>query len=149
MGITNKEAWVALCQSSGSASVAATLLSNEEYLLGRRLQQQDERWQLDEIPSYLSLDGGPGVSAGPLFRRTLLPSAARPFSAGVRRCERLPMMEKGKKSGSGSTSDFGVFDCVSSLFYDNPRNAATTTTTTAMTTIPAEDFSRNLQQRCL
>ncbi|CAN0094604.1 unnamed protein product [Ectocarpus sp. 8 AP-2014] len=143
MGITNKEAWVALCQSSGSASVAATLLSNEEYLLGRRLQQQDGRWRLDEIPPYLSLDGGSGVSAGPLFRRTLPPSVARPFSAGVRRCDRLPVMEKGKKTGSGSTSDFGVFNCVSSLFYDISRTATTTTTT------PAEVLGKNQRQRCL
>ncbi|CAM9205545.1 unnamed protein product [Ectocarpus sp. 6 AP-2014] len=145
MGITNKEAWSALCQSSGSASVAAALLSNEEYLLGRRLQQQDGRWRLDEIPPYLRLDGGPVVSAGPLFRQTLPPSVARPFSAGVRRCDRLPVMEKGKKKGSGSTSDIGVFNSVSSLFYDIPRTAATATT------IPAEGLSKDHQhqQRCL
>ncbi|CAM9735997.1 unnamed protein product [Ectocarpus sp. 4 AP-2014] len=142
MGITNKEAWVALCQSSGSASVAATLLSNEEYLLGRRLQQQDGRWRLDEIPPYLSLDGGPGATAGPIFRRTLPPSVAGPFSAGARRCDRLPVMEKGKKMGSESTSDCSVFNCVSSLFYDVPRTSATTTT------IPAEGLSKNQRQRC-
>ncbi|CAM9545857.1 unnamed protein product [Ectocarpus fasciculatus] len=145
MGITNKEAWVALCQSSGSASVAATLLANEEYLLGRRLQQQDERWRLDEIPPYLSLDGGPGVSAGPLFRRTVPTSAARPFSAGVRRCDRLPVMEKDNKTGPGSISGFGVFDCVSSFFYDTPTRTAASTTTA----IPAEGLSKNRQQWCL
>lgn len=38
--ITNSEAWTALHDSCGNTSAAATLLSSEEYLLGKRLQEQ-------------------------------------------------------------------------------------------------------------
>lgn len=49
MRIANNEAWTALHDSCGSTSMAATLLSSEEYLLGKRLQEHvshsTNRWR--------------------------------------------------------------------------------------------------------
>lgn len=95
MKIANNEAWTALCESSGSMSGAATLLSSEEYLLGKRLQE----WGICKIPPYLRLDGTLGAKAaaagvGPAFSLIASPSMAR----------------RGAKARD-------VFDCVSSVFY--------------------------------
>lgn len=104
MGITNSEAYGALRDSSGKASVAANLLSNEEYLLGRRLQTEKGRRGLDEIPPFLSLayDARPGMVS----------SCKRPSSAGVQ--------HGGKEAGVGRV-DGDIFECVSSLFYNVQR----------------------------
>lgn len=121
MGITNNEAWTALRNSSGSMSVAAALLANEEYLLGRRLQQQGDRRGLDEVPSYLSFlayDGGSKIRASPLFRPGFSSSASRPSSAGIKYDGRTPPTE-GRQKGSGPGSGGGdIFECVSSLFFN-------------------------------
>lgn len=119
MGITNNEAWTALRDSSGSTSVAAALLANEEYLLGRRLQQQDDRRGLDEVPSYLSLlvyDSGPNVEYSHLLPPGFASPAARPSSTGIGHADRTPPT-KGKEMGPGPVSDSDIFECVSGLFY--------------------------------
>lgn len=114
MGITNNEAYAALRDSSGSISVAATLLSNEEYLLGRRLQQQDERRVCDELPPYLSLAHTRHHSAS---------SCERPSSAGKLHSRRLLPAMAGREArfrpGRRDLED-DIFDCVSGLFYQMP-----------------------------
>lgn len=107
MGITNNEAYGALRDSSGNASVAANLLSNEDYLLGRRLQKEKGRRGLDEVPPFLSLarDARPGMVS----------SGGRPSSAGIQHGEREP----GVGHGGGD-----IFECVSSLFYGVPRRTS-------------------------
>lgn len=124
MGITNNEAWTALRDSSGGTSVAAALLANEEYLLGRRLQQQDERRGLDEVPSYLSLlvhDGRPNVRPSPLLRRHVYSSVVRPSSPGMRHADRRPPTEGGEMGSGPGSGCGGIFECVSSLFYNVSR----------------------------
>lgn len=112
MGITNNEAYAALRDSSGSVSVAATLLSNEEYLLGRRLQQQDERRLFNEIPPCLSLAHARHGSAA---------SAERPSSAGKLHSVRLPAMGGRDAEIRSGCGDVDIFECVSGLFYQIPR----------------------------
>lgn len=106
MGITNSEAYGALRDSSGNTSVAANLLSNEEYLLGRRLQKERGRHGLDEVPPFLSLAYD--------VRPKLFSSGGRPSSAGVQHV--------GRESGVGH-GDGDIFECVSSLFFNVPRTA--------------------------
>jgi len=115
MGITNNEAYAALRDSSGSISVAATLLSNEEYLLGRRLLQQDERRLSDEIPPCLSLAHARHRSASSAERQSpaakLNSRRSFPTTAG---------REAGFRSNFGD-GDGDIFECISGLFYQTPR----------------------------
>ena len=134
MGITNNEAWVALHESAGSALVAATRLSSEDYLLGRRLQEQNKN-NVCEIPPYLSLDLASvllvapprGGEPSPLLRRRRssslsLSSATRTSSEATDIIRGLPT--KGEKGRSGGVG--GTFECVKNIFY----NVSTTTSTT-------------------
>ena len=152
MGITNSEAWRALYESSGSALVAATMLSSEEYLLGRRLQEPQ---LCDVIPSYLSLDraslslGGGGGGGGrnsaelpsPLhggsvgLSSPLRGSGVGGFFSPLRRRRRSSSSPSTRTSAAKSTiglareggqgSD-GVFECISDMFY-SVSTAPTTT----------------------
>lgn len=118
MGITNNEAWTALCDASGSTSVAATLLSSEEYLLGRRLQEQ-----VREVPPYLSLDRAsfsPSSTASSNPRQgnnTLFSVRGRSSSAGKKRIQCQTPTEQG-------TGD--IFECASAIFYNAPKTRTTT-----------------------
>lgn len=132
MGITNDEAWVALHDSFGSASAAATLLSNEEYLLGRRLQQRDEQRGLNKVPPHLSLSGdvrdvGQSSSGhSPLARRPSFQSNARPCSLGTGDFSDRKRTTDAEPRSSCPKSN--IFCCVSDLFYAPPK----TTTKTVM-----------------
>lgn len=106
MGITNNEAYGALRDSSGIASVAANLLSNEEYLLGRRLHKEKGRRGLDEVPPFLSL-------AYDDVRPRTVSSGKIPLSAGTQHGRR----EAGVRHGGD------IFDCISTLFYNVPRTS--------------------------
>ncbi|CAN0333964.1 unnamed protein product [Hapterophycus canaliculatus] len=122
MGITNDEAWVALRDSSGSASAAATLLSNEEYLLGGRLQQHDELRDLNKVPPHLSLD----IAARNVCQSTSHNNLSRrAFSRSITRTRSVETGDCGRKrtteAGSGSSSMGDIFCCVSDLFYNNPK----------------------------
>lgn len=107
--------------------MAAALLANEEYLLGRRLQQQDDRRGLDEVPSYLSLlvfDSVPDGRSSPLLRPGRSPHVM-PSSTGTRHADQIPPTE-GRVMGSGPGSGGGdVFECAASLFYNVSRTAKT------------------------
>lgn len=108
MGITNNEAWTALGDASGSTSVAATLLSSEEYLLGRRLQEQ-----IREIPPYLSLDRA-SFAPGSISSS---PRQGTPFYSGRgRSAEKRIQHQTSKEQGTGD-----VFECASAIFYSAPR----------------------------
>ncbi|CAN0013636.1 unnamed protein product [Scytosiphon promiscuus] len=127
MRITNNEAWVALRDSSGSASAAAILLSNEEYLLGRRLQQRGELREPSKVPPHLSLDLAArhvcrSASHSPSARQAYFRSRARPSSVGTDNCER----NRTPKALRGSGSRENVFCCASDLFYDAPRSTTKT-----------------------
>lgn len=101
MGITNNEAYGALRDSSGNTSVAANLLSNEDYLLGRRLEKEKGPRGLGEMSASLSL-------AKDDLRPRVFSSGKRPSSAGLK--------HRGRKTGVGH-GDGDVFECISSLFY--------------------------------
>lgn len=106
MGITNSEAWQALCDSSGSTSVAATRLASEEYVLGRRLQEQ-----VLEIPSYLSL----GRAVFHASNRHETKQKTFPAKASGP----LYLAHTGKEPGMGD-----IFEYVSSAFYNAPKTPA-------------------------
>lgn len=105
MGITNSEAYGALRDSSGIVSVAANLLSNEEYLLGRRLQKDKGRRGLHEVPPCLSL-------AYDDIRSGMASPGKRPSSAGTQHGLR------GVGVGHGSDD---IFECIATLYCNVPR----------------------------
>lgn len=101
-GITNCEAWTALCDAAGSTSVAATFLSSEDYILGRRLQEQRQR-----IPRFLSLHRA-AFNGNTRFSLCQGASCARETSE-INYAQRGP---------TGEVPEMGdIFECVSTLFY--------------------------------
>ncbi|CAM9525215.1 unnamed protein product, partial [Laminaria digitata] len=120
MGVTNSEAWTALHESSGSALVAATRLSSEEYLLGRRLQEHKGKNNVCEVPEYLSLD-----LASVLLLAAATPSCARTSSEARYAYRGLPTEGEQQRQRRGGGGGGGTFECVSDIFY----NVSTTTTT--------------------
>lgn len=104
MGITNSEAWTALCDSSGSSSVAATLLSSEEHLLGGRLHEQ-----VREIPPCLSLSRTALADVDKAFPRH---NGASSVEGKHRYGKKRPQQQIRAEPGMGD-----VFECISMMFY--------------------------------
>ena len=105
MTIANNEAWAALCDSSGVVSAAATRLSSEDYLLGRRLEKK-----VCEIPPYLSLN--PMALIDVVDGSSLTPTANREDSH-----TQCAVALKGPGVGD-------VFDDISAVFYKGKNPSA-------------------------
>lgn len=105
MEVTNSEAWAALCESSGSTSVARTFLSNEDARLGRRL-----RGEVDEVPPYLRLDR---AAVADVTRTSIRVGDLREAPIRLKKVDNR-QGRKAKEAGRGRND---IFNALETVFY--------------------------------